>query len=284
MYIGSLGKVSQFREWIHAERVWGLRDSSVGYRMNLQLQAYVQFGFGPRTRVGIVRLFSSIRAQPLETQPPVKATSSLSFFTKKRTAFCLDERISMDEDKALETLRTMLGRRGLDTKTERVVTDGIENVNLYTLGNQLVVFSQKAKGMVERDVNKIVDFADGNDYTHGIIIVALVPPSENVLKIIKQMTKTRLIQFFHKRQLLFDITTHRAAMPHRILKEEEKTEVFKTYNINTPDQQLPWIDSQDPMVKWIGARPGDVIEVNRHSDVAGAQLYYRYCVPDVNIA
>ena len=29
----------------------------------------------------------------------------------------------MDEDKALETLRTMLGRRGLDTKTERVVTD-----------------------------------------------------------------------------------------------------------------------------------------------------------------
>jgi DNA-directed RNA polymerase subunit H (RpoH/RPB5) len=38
------------------------------------------------------------------------------------------------------------------------------------------------------------------------------------------------------------------------------------------------------MVKWIGGRPGDVIEVNRHSDVAGAQLYYRYCVPDVNIA
>jgi DNA-directed RNA polymerase subunit H len=187
-------------------------------------------------------------------------------------------------DKQLETLRTMLGRRGVDTKTERVVTDAIEKVNLYTIGDQLVVFSEKEKGMTERDVNKITDFADGNDYTHGIIIVSLVPPSENVLKIIKQMTKNRLIQFFHKRQLLFDITTHRAAMPHRLLKEEEKTEVFKTYNINKPDQQLPWIDSQDPMVKWIGGRPGDVIEVNRHSDVAGAQLYYRYCVPDVNIA
>jgi DNA-directed RNA polymerase subunit H len=284
MYIGLLGKVSQFREWIHAGRIWGLRDLSVGYRMNLQLQAYVQFGFGPRTRVGIVQLSSSVQAQPLETQPQIKATSSLSFFTKKRTAFCLEQRISMDEDKALETLRIMLGRRGLDTKTERVVADGFENANFYTVGNQLVVFSRKSKGMVERDVNKFVDFADGNDYSHGIIVVALVPPSENVLKIIKQMTKTRLIQFFHMRQLLFDITTHRAAMPHRILKEDEKTEVFKTYNINTPDQQLPWIDSQDPMVKWIGGRPGDVIEVNRHSDVAGAQLYYRYCVPDVNIA
>ena len=143
----------------------------------------------------------------------------------------------MDEDKALETLRTMLGRRGLDTKTERVVTDGIENVNLHTVGNQLVVFSQKAKGMVERDVNKIVDFADSNDYTHGIIIVALVPPSENVLKIIKQMTKTRLIQFFHKRQLLFDITTHRAAMPHRILKEEEKTDWYFIVMVLEPEDR-----------------------------------------------
>jgi DNA-directed RNA polymerase subunit H (RpoH/RPB5) len=74
------------------------------------------------------------------------------------------------------------------------------------------------------------------------------------------------------------------AMPHRILKENEKEGVFKQYNIVNPRDQLPWIDSQDSMVKWIGGRPNDIIEVTRHSDVAGRQLYYRYCVPDVNIA
>lgn len=190
----------------------------------------------------------------------------------------------MDEDKALETLRTMLGRRGLDTKTERIVTDAMEKVNLYTIGNQLIVFSQKDKGLVDRDINKILDFADGNSYTNGIIIVALVPPSENVLKTIKSLTADRLLQFFHIRQLRFDITTHRMAMPHRILKDDEKTAMFKHYNVNKPDEQLPWIDSQDPMVKWIGGRPGDVIEILRHSDVAGVQPYYRYCVPDVNVA
>lgn len=190
----------------------------------------------------------------------------------------------MEEDKALETLRIMLGRRGLDTKTERVATDALEKVNLYTIGKQLVVFSQKDKGLVERDVNKILEFADGNDFTNGVILVALVKPSENVLKVIKNMTKDRLIQFFHIKQLKFDITTHRIAMPHRILKEDERTELFKNTNITDPENQLPSIDSQDPMVKWIGGRPGDILEVTRHSDVAGSELYYRYCVPDVNVA
>lgn len=188
------------------------------------------------------------------------------------------------EDKAIETIRVMLGKRGLDTKTERVVTDAIEKVNLYTIGKVFIIFSQKEKGLLDRDVRNFLEFATSNEYVNGIIIVALMPPSENVLKTIKSMTRDHLLQFFHIRQLLFDITTHRLAMPHRILKEDERTAVMKKYNVVKPEEQLPWIDSQDAMVKWIGGRPGDIIEVTRHSDVAGSQLYYRYCVPDVNVA
>lgn len=189
------------------------------------------------------------------------------------------------EDKALETLRIMLGRRGEDTKTERVVTDSIERVNLYTIGKQLVVFSQKEKGVGERDINKILEFAQANDYGNGVIIVSILPPSENLLKTIKSMTKDVALQFFHIAQLMFDITTHRDFyMPHRVLKEDERTALFKKYNITNPEEKLPWIDSQDPPVKWAGGRPGDIIEITRHSAVAGTQLYYRFCVPDVNVA
>ena len=187
------------------------------------------------------------------------------------------------EDKAVEILRTMIGRRGLDTKTERVVSEDLDKANLYTIGSILVVFSQKDKGLVDRDVNTFMKFAAANDYTNGIILVALNPPSENVLKTVKNLAKDR-VQFFHIRQLQFDITTHRMAMPHRILKEDERTEMFKRYNVSKPEEQLPWIDSQDTMIKWIGAVPGDIVEVTRHSDVAGPQLYYRYCVADVNVA
>jgi DNA-directed RNA polymerase subunit H (RpoH/RPB5) len=73
-------------------------------------------------------------------------------------------------------------------------------------------------------------------------------------------------------------------MPHRVLVDAERTVVLDTFKISNPENQLPWIDSQDTMVKWIGAIPGDVIEVTRHSDTAGRSFYYRYCVEDVNVA
>jgi DNA-directed RNA polymerase subunit H (RpoH/RPB5) len=187
------------------------------------------------------------------------------------------------EDKALETLRTMLSRRGLDTKTERVVAADLDRANLYTIGKMLVVFSQKDKGVLDKDLTTFRKFAEANDYTNGLVVVSLVPPSENVLRSIKAQSSEGL-QFFHIRQLQFDITTHRMAMPHRVLKEDERTALFKKYNIAKPEEQLPWIDSQDAMIKWAGAVPGDIVEVIRHSDVAGSQPYYRYCVADVNVA
>jgi DNA-directed RNA polymerase I, II, and III subunit RPABC1 len=187
------------------------------------------------------------------------------------------------EDKALETLRIMLGRRGLETKTERVVAAELDRANLYTIGKVLVVFSQKDKGVLDKDITTFRQFAEANGYTNRLVVVSLMPPSENVLRSIKSQSADHL-QFFHIRQLQFDITTHRMAVPHRILKEDERTALFKRYNIVKPDEQLPWIDSQDAMAKWIGAVPGDILEILRHSDVAGSQPYYRYCVADVNVA
>lgn len=187
------------------------------------------------------------------------------------------------EDKALTILRTMFGRRDLDTKTERIVSEDLERVNMYTIGNVLVIFSQKDKGLVERDIRNFIAFAEANGYKNGLVIVALSAPSENVLKVVKSFAKEK-VRFFHIRQLQFDITTHRMAVPHRILKEEEKTVLFKKFKIVNPAEQLPSIDSQDAMVKWIGAVPGDVLEITRHSDVGGSVSYWRYCVEDVNVA
>jgi DNA-directed RNA polymerase subunit H len=185
------------------------------------------------------------------------------------------------EDKALETLRIMLGRRKLETTTERVTTDNkkMEKVKLYTIGSILICYSLKDK-ILAGDITNFVAFAEENGHTSGIIIVAMSPPSENVLKLVKSHTKNR-VTLFHVWQLQFDITTHRMAMPHRILAEDEKTGILEKYKIASADQ-LPAIDSQDTMVKWIGAIPGDIIEVTRHSDTAGRSLYYRQCVENVN--
>jgi DNA-directed RNA polymerase subunit H (RpoH/RPB5) len=189
------------------------------------------------------------------------------------------------EETALKTLSIMFERRGLDINEETVEND--EKVtkikaNFYTIGSVLVCFSQKDK-VLANDIDNIVGFSERNGYTNGVVIVANSPPSENVLRVAKSHAKDRVV-FFHISQLQFDITAHRMAMPHRILSEEERTAVFNKFKISEPENQLPWLDSQDAMVKWIGAIPGDVVEVTRHSDTAGRSAYYRYVVEDVNVA
>ena len=189
------------------------------------------------------------------------------------------------EETALSTLRIMLERRKLGTTTERITTDNkkMASAKLYTIGDVLVAYFDQKDKVLAGDITNVLAFAEENGHTSGIVIVAMSPPSENVLRVAKSHAKKR-VAFFHVWQLQFDITTHRMAMPHRILTEEERTAVFDKYKISDPENQLPWIDSQDTMIKWIGAIPGDVVEVTRHSDTAGRSLYYRYCVEDVNVA
>lgn len=188
----------------------------------------------------------------------------------------------MEEEKALETLRTFLERRKLDA-TKAVVRGDLDRVTMYTLGNVLVIFSQKDKGLLAQDIERFVTYANDNGYTNGLIIVSLSKPSANVLRVIKSYAKDR-VQFFWIWHLQNDWTTHRYSMPHRILSPDEVTALVKRYRLTNPAEQLPSIDSQDYQARVLGAIPGDILEIQRHSDVAGPALYYRYCVEDVNVA
>jgi DNA-directed RNA polymerase subunit H (RpoH/RPB5) len=117
-----------------------------------------------------------------------------------------------------------------------------------------------------------------------MVVVSMSKPSENLLHLIRSTFIKEKLQFFHLRELQMDISTHRMSVPHRILSPDEAKDVLDRNRILKPEDQMPWIDSQDTMIKWIGAIPGDVIEVTRHSDTAGRSNYYRYCVEDVNVA
>lgn len=186
------------------------------------------------------------------------------------------------ENKALETLRVFLERRKLDTTTAPLPGD-LPNATLYTIGSVLVIFSQKDKGLLDKDIRTFVKFAKDNSHTNGVIIVSMAKPSANVLRVMKSFAKEN-IQFFWIYHLQNDWTTHRYSMPHRILTEDERLALVKRYKLTNPAEQLPSIDSQDYQVRVLGAVPGDILEIKRHSDVAGSVVYYRYCVEDVNVA
>lgn len=73
-----------------------------------------------------------------------------------------------------------------------------------------------------------------------------------------------------------EILNHILVPKHEIVSEEEKEQLLKTYKI-TPEQ-LPKIRSKDPIVKLIGAKPGDIIKITRKSPTAGKSVYYRLVI------
>lgn len=190
------------------------------------------------------------------------------------------------EDKAIQTLQAMLAARKMESTEVKAISakDGIdERTSVFTIGSVLVIFSNKERGIMEKELRNYVTFAANNKYKTGLIVVLMVPPSDSINKIIRSLSHER-VQVFHIRELQMNITTHRLWMPHRILKEEERKAMFEKFKVSKPEEQLPWISSQDKAARWIGAIPGDVLEITRHSDVAGNNLYYRYCVEDENVS
>lgn len=84
------------------------------------------------------------------------------------------------------------------------------------------------------------------------------------------------IEVFYEKDLKFNVTKHELVPKHRILQEEEKGQLLK--NLRIQESQLPWIYTYDPVIKYLGGKRGEVVEILRKSETAGESLYYRLIV------
>lgn len=60
---------------------------------------------------------------------------------------------------------------------------------------------------------------------------------------------------------------------HEIMTEEEIAEEFS--DVEYDSKNLPKIRSEDPVVKAIDAKPGDILRITRESQTAGVFVTYR---------
>ena len=72
-----------------------------------------------------------------------------------------------------------------------------------------------------------------------------------------------------------DIFKHILVPKHRILSEEEKEALLRKYNVTL--DKLPKILATDPVVVKLGAKIGDVIEIERNFENFKSK-YYRVVV------
>jgi DNA-directed RNA polymerase subunit H (RpoH/RPB5) len=197
------------------------------------------------------------------------------------------------EERALETLKSMLTSREFSADTFENLGSQIDETKMYTFAGVLIIFSTKSR-ITEKDLNSFVSFAEENGHTSGVIIVSLSSPSETVLVSLRNKLKDRdipLVQIFELRHLQIDISRHRKVPKHRILTDDDKTALRSLAEqsanwkhvlewLENP-KILPKIDSQDPMARWIGARPGDIVEITGMCETSGENKRYRFCLADV---
>jgi DNA-directed RNA polymerase subunit H len=76
--------------------------------------------------------------------------------------------------------------------------------------------------------------------------------------------------------MTFHVLDHIMVPEHRIMAEEEIGTLLSTYHLSL--EQLPKIFHDDPAVKTVKAKPGDVIRIIRSSQTAGRAESYRLVV------
>lgn len=114
--------------------------------------------------------------------------------------------------------------------------------------------------------------------TDDLIIITKQNPNDTLTKLIESLYKTDDTYFIilNIYNLTFNLLEHQLVPPHRILNKEEIDKLYTQYNI-TDNKQLPEISRHDAVIQLIGARPGNVIEIIRPSQMSITSKYYRLC-------
>lgn len=180
------------------------------------------------------------------------------------------------DDRVMKTLKEMLVDRGIKGELMDPVTPAMDETQMYNFGGVLIVYSTKNR---VNGIMPFVEFAKENGFTSGMIIISETSISERVMDSLVNYIADRenpFVQVFLLASLYFNISKHHLVPKQRLLDDKERTEVSKKFDLS----KLPRIESQDAMSKYLGARPGDVVEVSGMCETSGENKRWRICVAE----
>ncbi|KAG7694417.1 hypothetical protein KL930_003736 [Ogataea haglerorum] len=85
-----------------------------------------------------------------------------------------------------------------------------------------------------------------------------------------------VIETFQEADIIVNITHHELVPKHIRLSTEEKKELLARYRLK--ESQLPRIQREDPVARYLGLRRGQVVKIIRRSETSGRYASYRICL------
>ena len=190
------------------------------------------------------------------------------------------------------TLLNILEERGYDVEQFRkfspaeisVAVEAISGLGFTVVKKEnpadkcIVNYSKLGRQKLETYLN---DFKQEEDGTTEIIFMLLDPIAElhNGFALKYYMLKKLRVSFFSIPYIVFDPRTHVLVPKHEIVPQEEHAKIMEDWNLNSKSQ-MPMIRYHvDPIIRILGAIPGDIIRITRPSPSAGTYVFYRVVSP-----
>lgn len=141
------------------------------------------------------------------------------------------------------------------------------------LGSLWVEFCDEASVGIKTMRNFCIHISEKNFLTGIFIYQNSITPSAN--KLIPTVSPAS-IETFQEGDLVVNITHHELVPKHIRLSTEEKKELLARYRLK--ESQLPRIQREDPVARYLGLKRGEVVKIIRRSETSGRYASYRICL------
>lgn len=114
-------------------------------------------------------------------------------------------------------------------------------------------------------IRTVVEYMQNENVKKALVVVdeGVTPGSKEILKNLKICEKI-IIDVWTLQESMIFVPDHIYVPEHRICSIREKKSLFKNHGLTK--KKLPYITSDDIMVKYLGASKGQVLQIKRVSD------------------
>ncbi|KAF1816386.1 RPB5 subunit of DNA-directed RNA polymerase [Eremomyces bilateralis CBS 781.70] len=141
------------------------------------------------------------------------------------------------------------------------------------IGNVYVEFNNDENLGIKQMRQFAHTITENNFYT-GILVhgVDMTPSARKLIPTVLP----HIIELFKETDLLVNITKHELVPKHILLSREEKAKLLERYRLK--ESQLPRMQVNDPVARYMGLRRGQVVKIIRRSETAGRYASYRWVI------